>query len=1150
MGFTLVIGRSGAGKTEWMYQKLLEVAEKNPQKTVLVVVPEQFSLAAMQDILFRSPTKSMSNIEVLSFMRLSYRVFEELGVETGELLSDIGKSLILKRILERVGKELRVFAAGQKKAGFLDELKSLLSEFYLYHMTPATLEEMAEKTSDNPLLKRKLLDLALLFSEFEKEIEGKFCPTETVSDLLAEVIGRSEFLKDCFVFFDGFTGFTPSQYNLLAELIRMSQESYMTLCCEREKMGQTAEDFRLFSLTGQTRHIVTGLAESMGVAVSECYLPLGGEPGDESGGKPGDESGGKPGGEPDGEPEGELPRFAKADTLKRLEAGLFRFPLPPRSHAGEDLEIYEWKNRQEEAAFIAADLAKRVRRGELRYREAAIITGDIEGYGDILYTECQKAGIPAFLDSKRAAFYNPCVAFIRSLLRVADSDFSFDSVFRYLKNPLAGFAQDEVDELENYCLGCGIRGSSAWKKEWKFRYRTGRELSLGELNGLRERVLGELCEVCENLKKGKTAGEKTRLLCEFLEKHELGTQMEAMAEALENEIGSAAAGEYHRIYRAVLDVLERFVQLMDKEEITLSEYIELCDTGFRKCEIGLIPSGLDTVVIGDLMRTRLGDIKILYLAGANDGVTPLPAGEGGLISEQEREKMQDNGASLAPGRRESTYMEQFYLYSALTKPSRTLVLTYSRMSLEGSQMNPSWFLPKIMSLFDNLSVKRVEADPLDRFLKNDNGREYFLRGIRELAAGKEEMTPQFWELYRKEVLQNPEKTKELLFRAFFGNTAGELSSETAKRLYGAVLYGSVTRLEQYAACAFSHFVRYGLSLEERAEYRAGAPELGTLYHSALEIYTRKLRENGISWHEVTDGQKEKICEDSILEAGENAENGVFFGSERNSYLLVKAKRILLRAISVITEQMRGSRFEPEHCETAFEHTSRYMALNGKIDRYDLCEQDGKWLLRVVDYKSGKKEFDLGKLYYGLQVQLEVYLAFAKRLTKEEHKVDPQTAGIFYFHLHDPFLERDKYSEEALLEEFRSDGLINSMPDAVAALDTEMAGEDGKLKPSAKSKLVKIETDKEGVPKGKNLNLTNEEGFQRLTDYVYRKLEEEAGEIYAGNIDKKPYRMSRENACQYCAYRTVCGFDSRLNEYSWRNLQKLGNDEVWERIKED
>lgn len=1122
MGLTLVIGRSGAGKTEWMYQKLLEVANRNPKKTVLVVVPEQFSLAAMQDILYRSPTKSMSNIEVLSFMRLSYRVFEELGVETGELLSDIGKSLILKRILGRVGKELRIFATGQKKAGFLDELKSLLSEFYLYHMTPAMLGEMAENITDDPLLKRKLLDLSLLFAEFEKEIEGKFCPTETVSDLLAEVIGRSDFLKDCYVFFDGFTGFTPSQYNLLAKLIGMSQESYMTLCCDRERAAKQEEEFGLFSLTDQTRHIVTGLAESMGVAVQECYLPE----------------------------DGALPRFAKSETLKKLEAGLFRFPLPPRSHANEDLQIYEWKNSQEEAAFIAADLEKRVRRGELRYREAAIITGDVEGYGDLLFRECQKAGIPAFLDSKRAAFYNPCVAFVRALLRVAESDFSFDSVFRYLKNPLAGFLQTDVDELENYCLACGIRGGSSWKKEWKFRYRTGREISLGELNRLREKVTEELSGICEILKKEKTAGEKTRSLYAFLEKHDLGTQMETMAVNLEKEIGSAAAGEYHQIYRAVLDILDRFVQLMDKEEVSLSEYIELCDTGFRKCEIGLIPSGLDTVVIGDLMRTRLGEIKVLYLAGANDGVTPLPAGEGGLISEPEREKMQDRGASLAPGRRESTYLEQFYLYSALTKPSQTLILTYSRVSPEGSQLNPSWFLPKLLSLFDNLSVRRTETDPLEHLLKNDNGREYFLRCIREMAAGKEDMTPQFWELYRREVLRNPKKTKELLSRAFFGNTVGELSSETAKRLYGAVLYGSVTRLEQYAACAFSHFVRYGLSLEERAEYRVGAPELGTLYHSALEIYTRKLRENNISWHEVTEKQKNEFCEESLVEAGENAENGVFFGTERNSYLLVKAKRILLRAISVITEQIRGSRFEPEHCETAFEHTSRFMALNGKIDRYDLCEKDGKWLLRVVDYKSGKKEFDLGKLYYGLQVQLEVYLAFAKRLTKQEHKVEPQTAGIFYFHLHDPFLERDKYSEDALMEEFRSDGLINSMPDAIAALDLEMAGEDGKLKPSAKSRLVKIETDKEGLPKGKNLNTTDEEGFNRLTDYVYQKLEKEAGEIYSGNIEKSPYRMGKDNACQYCAYRTVCGFDSRLNEFSWRNLPKLGNDEVWEKIKED
>lgn len=1118
MSLKFILGAAGSGKTEWMYRQILETAAKDPQKTVLVVVPEQFSLRTMQDLIERSETKSMSNIEVLSFLRLSYRVFEELGVTTGPLLSDLGKSLILKRVLNQNADRLRLFAANMKKAGFLDELKSLISEFYQYGITPESILEIAGEPDTDPVLQKKLSDIAILFEAFGKAIEGKFLPTETVSDVLAGVLDQSEFLRGCTAFFDGFTGFTPSQYGLLRKLFAGATECYMALTIDPAIGKAQVQEHGLFYFTAHTREVVRALAEEAGCATEELYLA-----------------------------EGEkLPRFVDSEPIAALERGLFRYPLPRPVSCGEDVLFVERKDRKDEVAFIAADIARRVRTQGGRYGRIAVISGDVEAYGEAFTEELTAAGIPYFLDCKRNVFHNPCITLIRAILQNAQTPYSFDSVFRYLKSSLTDYSEAEVSELENYCLACGIRGESGWKREWKYKYRTKRTLPIAQLNDLRERVYTELKGISEALRKEPTAGAKTRALYAFLEQIGAEDKLNHAVTRFEAQGDEVRAGEYRQVYRSVIDLFDRFVELMDEEEVSMKEYTELCETGFRECKIGLIPTGGDYVLIGDLMRSRLSDIDVLYLAGVNEGVTPKPVSGGGLISEVEREELKARNRMLAPGRKEAAYTEQFYLYSVLTKPKRKLIMTCSRISSDGGILAPSWFVRRISELYTDFTVQQ-ETGTIEAVLGNDYGRRALLNGLRRYAGG-EEVEPEVWELYRQAVLADDGEVRRLLSVAFFGNASERIAPETAQKLYGSILYGSVTRLEKYAACAFAHFAQYGLELEERAEYRAAAPELGNLYHAALELFTRKVADRGLSWHTITEEQREELCSESLEEAVAAVENGVFVGTGRNSYLVVKAKRILLKAVSMLQEQVKGSRFEPEHCEAAFSHTSKFLALHGKIDRYDLCENDGKWYVRVIDYKSGSKDFNLAELYYGLQVQLEVYLAAARRQTKAEHGVEPEVAGMFYFHLGDPFIDREEYSEEAVLSQFRPDGLMNRAPSALTALDQSFAEAGGGLRAGYKSLLIPAETNKAGELKATS-KTADGAVFDSLTEYVYRKLEQEADEIYAGAVESSPYRYNKKTPCGYCVFRSVCGFDARLSEFAYRNLQRMKDEEVLGRIGE-
>ena len=1121
MSLTFILGPAGAGKTEWIYENVLKTAREHPERTVLVIVPEQFSLQTMKDLILRSETKSMSNIEVLSFLRLSYRVFEELGIVPGELLSDVGKSLLIKRVVNRMAGELRVFAANVRKAGFIDEMKSLISEFYQYGITPETLEQMRVLAKDEPVLHKKLSDIAIIYQGFAESIEGKYLATETVSDVLAGVIEDSSLLKDCDVFFDGFTGFTPSQYGLLTRLLRKAGHCYMSLTADGASLQAGGAEHGLFYLTLRTKEVVTRLAEDAGCPVETVVLGT----------------------------DGKLPRFSENSALLSLAQGLFRYPVPGSTGCNGSILLYAKPNRKTEAAFIAADIARRVRCEGVRYGKIAIVTGDIEGYGEALLSECTRAGVPAFLDSKRRMFHNPCIALIRAILQIAIGNFSFESVFRYLKSGLTNYTPEEVSLLENYCLACGIRGERMWKNEWNYRYRTGREINLEYLNVVRERVYNELGPVSRQLTDAKTAGERTRVLYNFLVQLGVEEKLREMECSFVEKKEPVRAGEYRQVYRNVVEVLDRFMELLDTEEVSLREYTELMETALRECKVGVVPPSTDCVVIGDITRTRLADIDVLYLAGVNEGVTPAPGSTGGLISEAEREFFKVHSVELAPTRKESVYMEQFYLYAMLTKPRKKLIMTYSRLSAEGQAMQPSYFVRRIGELFSDFCVQEEEEQSYLALLRNDSGKTYLLDGLRKFATEGSTEDPAFWELFRRFMMREEEETGRLLRTAFFGNPAGSIRETVAKRLYGAVLYGSVTRLEKYAACAFAHFLQYGLSLEEQAQYRVAAPELGNLYHMALELFTRKVREAGLSWHTLSREEREVLCEESLSEAVGTFENGVFEGTRRNSYLVTKADRVLKKTVEMLQEQIKGSLFEPKHCEAVFEHTARYLSLHGKIDRYDVCYSEDKWYLRVVDYKTGTKKFDLAELYYGLQVQLEVYLAAALRQSAEEDGRIPVPAGMFYFHVEDPFLPREKYSEDAIREEFRPDGVFNTTPSAVTALDVSLRAENGGLKPSESSQLIYAQTDKDGQLKAGSKGIDGKD-FATLTEFVYQKLEREAEAILKGDTAAEPFRYKKGTPCEYCSYRTVCGFDNRLPEFSYRDLKELKKEELWENLRKE
>lgn len=366
-------------------------------------------------------------------------------------------------------------------------------------------------------------------------------------------------------------------------------------------------------------------------------------------------------------------------------------------------------------------------------------------------------------------------------------------------------------------------------------------------------------------------------------------------------------------------------------------------------------------------------------------------------------------------------------------------------------------------------------------------------------------------------------------------------------LYGSELGGSVTRLERYAGCAFAHFLAYGLSLEERKEYKLAVPDIGNIFHNAIDYFSKKLDESPYGWHDIPDDIRDLWAVESVRQAVEEYENTFIKSTKRSEYMIKRMERIAVRTLWALCNQIRQGAFEPMGYEMPFYQIPETgLTLKGRIDRLDLYEDGDRVYVRVVDYKSGSTYFDLSSVYYGLQQQLAVYLRAAMDyLSRKNPGKEIVPAGIFYYHIDDPIVAKSEQSQEEIYKSLKMDGLVNADKSVIALMDKKLAGPDGRLAPSCKSDIIPVETNKEGEL-GKRSQVADSNQIKAMLDYVKDKLKQDSRQILDGDTRLNPYRMGEQSSCDYCEFRTVCGFDGRLGRdrgYEWRNLAKKSLEEI-------
>lgn len=1140
MSLRFYFGPSGSGKSHRIYEEIMQRAAQEPGRNFLIIVPDQFTMQTQKDLVMRSDRGGILNIDVLSFGRLSHRILEEVGTKEMPVLDDTGKSLVLQKIAADLKEQLPAMGSLLHKQGYIHEVKSAISEFMQYGISTQDMDKLIASAEKRGALAMKLRDLKTLYRGFQDYIRDHFITTEETLDVLRRSLVKSKILPDSVVVFDGFTGFTPIQNRLIQELVRVCEETIVTVTIgEEEDPYQMDGEQKLFHLSKKTVADLVKLAAEAEVTRGEDVFVKGGPN-----------------------------RFTEAPALCYLEQNLFRYQYEPYMEKQREIHMFEALSPREEVHQTALYIRKLIREEGLTYRDIAVVIGDLEGYASYVETEFGQLEIPCFLDRTRGIILNPMIEYIKSALQLYIRDFSYDTVFHFLRSGMADISREEIDELENYVIRTGARGYRTYsrlftRKTEEMQQGSGQEdteraeETLERLNRIRQQFV-DTVEILHMAPRAK-AGEYVDHLYDFLEQNQVQQKLLNYQQQFEQEGDLAKAREYAQIYRLVMDLLDQIYELLGEEEISLQEFADILEAGFGEITVGTIPQNVDRIVVGDMERTRLKQVKVLFFLGVNDGNIPKNASKGGIISDMDREFLIESGTEMAPSPRQQMYIQRLYLYLNMTKPSERLYLSYAKVNSDGKGIRPSYLIDTVRKLFPQLAVEYPQnRSRLEQIEGRQEGARYLAEELREYADGtlREEERQDFYLMYRA-YEADPEGRDRLTAAAFRRYKESGLSRIVARTLYGRQLENSVSRLETYAACACRHFLQYGLSLQEREEFGFEVSDMGNVYHAVLENFAGKLAESGRTWWDFDENFATQAIKEAVEGYAATYGETVLYSSARNEYAITRMSRILTRTVLTLQQHLKQGSFQPDDYELSFRFAEdldsihvdlseeEKMHLQGRIDRIDVSEDAEHVYVKVIDYKSGNKKFDLAALYYGLQLQLVVYMNAAMELESRKHpdkEIVP--AALLYYHIDDPTIEtpveltQEQINEE-ILTKLRMNGVVNSDPAVVERLDRFLQD---------KSKVIPVEKKKDGSFSARSGILSREE-LQVVSAYVDTKIRQIGREILDGKIAANPYEKGNEEACTYCAYKKVCGFDGSIPGYEKRQLEDLDKQTLMQRMQE-
>ncbi|MDE7243771.1 MAG: PD-(D/E)XK nuclease family protein [Oscillospiraceae bacterium] len=1091
------MGRANTGKSARVLRQIRE--RKEP---AVLLVPEHATHTAEIDLCRVCGPEASQYAEVMSIQSLARRALALTGGLSDSVLDAGGKLLLMQLSLQEVMSQLTVYAKPSRKAPFLTELVALCDELTACQVLPEDLGEAV------PLLDgmsgEKVRDLSLIYAAYLGHLKQDGEDRRDLLEKLLEKLEDSGCANGKAVYLDGFTYFTAQELKLISILLRISKSVTVVLLGDESGL-------EIFDQTVRTRDRLTRLAGNCGVPCRAEVM------------------------------QAEKPKNALAHAANYFFGSGTRW-----DGDCSGVSIYRADSVFHETEYVAAKILELVRTGKYRFRDIGVAARNLEEYEATIENVFERYGVPVYLSRRSDILEKPVLSLLAGALDAVAGGYEYEDMFRWLKTGLAGLSDEECDRLENYVILWDIHGAMWVRDEdwtanpsgWREGFTDAETQALAEINALRRRVGGPLGRLAEGLKKQENTAGKLAVLWAFLEELELAKQLEERTARLE-ELGELQrAMEYGQLWELLCAVMDQFADILRDTPLDTEEFGRLLKLVLTQYDVGTIPVSLDQVQVSQITRNDRSRVKCLFLMGANDHVLPAVQSSTGLLTKEDREQLLDHGIELAPSGIDLFHMELQNLYAALAQPSERLTVTWPAADLSGSPLRPSFVIGRIKALLPGVS-EEAETENLSYRLTAP---------IPALElAGRERKGP-LWQYFAEDSRWS--SALAAMDRAARMNR-GRLSPQAVAALYGHSYRMSASRIDKVNSCHFAYFMQYGLQAKERVPAGFDAAQVGTFLHYVLEHVTKEAAERG-GFAKLEPGELEKLLDKVVRQYMDVAMPGFEKRDARFKYLFRRLRKTVEVIVENVADELIESDFVPVEFELGFGDSGKLPAISihtadadltvtGKVDRVDGWLKDGRLYLRVVDYKSGKKSFDLSDVCRGLNIQMLLYL-FA--LEREGQLIFDQRiipAGVLYLPARDVLVNQPRDVEPAALrraldKELRRSGMVLNEPEVLQAMEHSAL---------EKPRFLPLALNRDGsIAKG----VATAAELGKLGRYVDKLLERIAKELHDGIIDADPCGYSeQDNACTYCEFASACNFMDSDERDHLELIRAVTPAEFWEHV---
>ena len=1110
MSFKIVYGRSGSGKSKYIYDEINKKIKENNKNKIYIITPEQFSFTAEKKLMDNK--KSIINAEVITFNRMAYRVLNETeGIHNN--LTKCGKSMLIYSILQKEKNNLKLLNKSDEN---IDLIMRIISELKKNNISILDLKNVLLNIEDN-YLKIKLEDIILIYESFNNKIENNYIDETDLLTKLNQKIEEVDLFKNSIIYLDEFIGFTKQELEIIKKLIIISKEIIITVCTDNLDFNTNPDTDIFYPNKITINKILKLLNKDEKIELINLN---------------------------------NLYRF-KNEELIFIEKYLYNKKIEKYNKEIKNINLFLAKNKYSEIEYVAKNINYLIKTENIKYDEIGIITKNINSYSSLFKAIFSKYEIPIFIDEKKDLSQNILIRYILGILEIIIKNYSYESIFNYLKNPLLNLDEDDIFKLEKYCIKYGIKNNK-FKKDFIYGINEKNKEEINYLNNLKNELINPIINLENKINKKQDIKNLINEFYLFLINENIENKINNLNKKINNNL--ELIDEIKLSYNIIINIFDEIIEIFNDEKITLDNFYKIFKIGLKNSSLGKIPQTHDCVMVGDTDRTRTHKIKIMFIIGLNDGVFPKVNKDEGFLNDNDRNYLKEKNIELAKGTIENLYDEKFNIYKAFTTAEEKIFLSYPSTDIDGKSLRESNIILKIKKIFNNL---KEESDIFNKKNYFINEKEIFENLINYINK-----------INDKNKIKNIEKNNLFLFYKYFlennnynkilNNNLNyikklkmptKIKKENIQKLYGDKINTSVSKLEKFKSCPYEYFLQYSLKLKEKEELKIKNLDTGTFLHEILDLFFEEINYKKINIKNIQENELEEIINKIINEKLKENKYYIFTATEKYKLLVKRLKRILLKSIKYILYSLNCGDFNLLGTEVSFDNkngkykpikikldSGKEIEIIGKIDRIDIAQDKNNKYIRIIDYKSSIKDIDYSNVYAGLQLQLITYL---DAICKIEDFIP---TGILYFNLLEQTINSDKKLTEEEIEEkiknnFKMKGLILA--------DVKIAKmQDNNLLPSTSSKIIPATLNKEENFINSKSSIATLDEFKKLQDYAIKTIKEIMNEILNGNISLKPYYNNKKTPCEFCIYKNVCGFNSKIFKTNYRYIKKIKKEEFY------